>query len=700
MPNPDKPKKPKKAPCDIKTKYAINAHDPKNQLPFGEVVKATGVGGIGFVFTKNGPHCGIDLDDCRDVQTGVIEPWALEVIKRFNSYSEISPSGTGIHILVKGTIPEGGGNRKGKIEIYSQGRYFTVTGNHLEGTPFAVETRQEELNKLHSEIFGNGATKEDPKPVLNPVPNITDDELLQKAFNSKNGRVIQQLYSGDWQGAGFKSQSEADQALANHLSFWFGKDPAKVDYYFRQSGLMRPKWDEKHGAQTYGEMTVNKAVNSNSPVYSPQVGGNPEPVEDEEIDAIPWPEPIGAEGFRGLAGKIVLAIMPYSEADPAAVLINFLIGFGNLIGRTAHFIADREHYTNLFALLVGDTSTGKKGTSWSHVKKVFAAVDTGWAINRTPGGLSSGEGLIWAIRDPIYKTVVDKKTGEQETFLEDAGESDKRLLLIESEFGRALRAMQREANTLSAVLRESFDSNPKLQSLTKTAKGVASNPHVSLVGHITKTELIALFSNTDLMNGLGNRFLWICSRQSKSLPFPDPLDADVIGELAGLIISAENFAKNQNCIGMDAQAKNLWYDIYDYLGRPIPGILGVVTARGVPIVRRLALIYALLDCSAEVRAVHIRAALAVWKYSEQSARFIFGEKPIDLKISKIETGILDCLKDGRKTQTDISIYFNRNKKASELAAALQALSAKGKIAQEKIKEPTKDKPITYWFLKK
>jgi hypothetical protein len=562
-----------------------------------------------------------------------------------------------------------------------------------------IKDRQDELNKFHSEVFGNSVTEE--KLILNQMPNFSDDELLQKAFRSKKGRVIQLLYSGDWQGAGFGSQSEADQSLCNHLSYWFGKDPVKIDFYFKQSGLMRPKWDEKHysNGETYGQATINKAISSNLPVYSLRGGVNPEPVEDEEIDAIPWPDPVGAEGLYGLAGRVVSGIMPFSEADPAAVLINFLIGFGNLIDRTAYFMADREHYTNLFAMIVGDTSTGKKGTSWSHVKKVFKAVDVDWAINKTPGGLSSGEGLIWAIRDEIYKTVIDKKTGESQVFLEDAGEPDKRLLLIESEFGRALKAMQREANTLSAVLREAFDSNSKLQSLTKTAKGVASDPHISLIGHITKTELIKLFSDTDLMNGLGNRFLWICSRQSKSLPFPEAMSINIIGDLAGQIISAENFAKNQKCIGMSEEAKQLWYDIYDYLGRPIPGVLGVVTARGVPVVRRLAVIYALLDRSAEVRPVHIQAAMAVWKYSEQSARFIFGEKPLDLKVSKIEAGILDCLKDGRKTKTELYLYFAKHEKSSDIRAALESLSSKGKVLHEVKTESGKIRPITYWFLK-
>lgn len=359
-----------KIPYSVKTNGKASSTNPNHWATYEEVIKATSGGNVGFVFSPNDPTCGIDLDHCRDAATGKIEPWAFEIVQLFNSYTEISPSGTGLHIFIEGEL-SGVGNRKGQIEIYTQGRYFIVTGEHLPGTPWTVEPRQEELNKFHSEIFNDK-----PKIDIKPVSNFSDDELLRKAFNSKHGGEIQLLYSGNWQGAGYKSQSEADQALANHLSFWFGKDPAKVDFYFRQSGLFRPKWDEKYGNNTYGQLTINKAVSSNFSAYSPlklvdRNFTNLETVEAEEevLDAIPWPEPIGDEGFHGLAGKVVGAIMSYSEADPAAALINFLVGFGNLIGRTAYFMADREHYTNLFAMIVGDTSMGKKGQVGATLKR-------------------------------------------------------------------------------------------------------------------------------------------------------------------------------------------------------------------------------------------------------------------------------------------------------------------------------------------
>ncbi|MBP2650764.1 MAG: hypothetical protein H6Q74_1589 [Firmicutes bacterium] len=420
--------------------------------------------------------------------------------------------------------------------------------------------------------------------------------------------------------------------------------------------------------------------------------------QEDELDAIPWPDNLEEAAFYGVAGDVVKNIMPYSEADPAAVLINFLVGYGNLIGKTAYFTADREHYTNLFAMLVGASSTGKKGTSWSHVKKIFGQVDENWTAEKTPTGLSSGEGLIWAIRDQIVRTAVNKSTNELEETIEDAGVEDKRILLIESEFGRALKIMQREGNTTSATLRQAWDADTVLQSLTKTAKGKATNPHISIIGHITKEELLSLMQEVEILNGLGNRFIWVCCRKSKSLPFPEQIPEEKVNWLAGEISDSVEFAKSTSNIGMDDRVRNLWPVIYEELEKPKQGIVGVSLARGVPIVRRLAVIYALLDKSDIVREPHLTAALAVWQRVEQSARYIFGEKQIDAAQAKMEVSILDCLKSGEKSRTEISNYFHRKKSAKVINKALESLSAKGKVLYRQEEKKGVIKPVTYWKL--
>jgi putative DNA primase/helicase len=233
------------------------------------VAQTNGFHGIGYVFSPQDDYAGVDLDKCRDRETGEIEPWARANIGRLQSYTEESPSGTGLHILVKGKVPTGG-NKKGKVEMYSQGRYFTMTGQHLEGSPATIEARQTELEGLHRDIFGRSSeeSKQDSGRSSKPPPSGTsDDDLLDKITKSKNGEKFRALWEYDEDSRGwlkyrysYSSQSEADLALCSILAFWTGKDPTVIDRIFRRSNLMRPKWDEYRGEQTYGEMTIATAI--------------------------------------------------------------------------------------------------------------------------------------------------------------------------------------------------------------------------------------------------------------------------------------------------------------------------------------------------------------------------------------------------------------------------------------------------------
>jgi len=226
--------------------------------------------GVGVVLGDG--LAGVDLDDCRDPQTGAITGGAQGVIQALNSYTEASPSGKGIHILVKGTLPPGR-RRKGKIEMYCEGRYFTVTGQHLDGTPPTIEERTAQLAALHAKLFGSNSRGQRKSP---PAPAIPDDDatLLERARQARNGEAFARLWAGDI--SGYPSHSEADLAVCNCLAFWTGKNAARMDALFRQSNLMREKWDERHGAQTYGEMTIARAIASCEETYTgpPHEGGS------------------------------------------------------------------------------------------------------------------------------------------------------------------------------------------------------------------------------------------------------------------------------------------------------------------------------------------------------------------------------------------------------------------------------------------
>lgn len=255
MESEDRNKKPRKLPVSPLTSESASTTDSLTWGGFKDAlerVKNNPTIAIGFVFSSGDPYTGIDLDKCRD-PTGVIEPWALEIIHEFNSYTEISPSGSGVHIIVKAKLPKDG-SKSSNIEMYNSKRFFTVTGNVLEGYN-KIENRQEEVDELYRKVFGS--RKSTVGDNITVSPTLKDENLIEMAGNAKDGEKFKNLFSGSI--LGYSSHSEADQALCNILSFWT-QDKSQIDRIFRQSGLMRSKWDEIHGWGTYGEITIKKAL--------------------------------------------------------------------------------------------------------------------------------------------------------------------------------------------------------------------------------------------------------------------------------------------------------------------------------------------------------------------------------------------------------------------------------------------------------
>ncbi|SDY93143.1 hypothetical protein SAMN05216564_11610 [Halopenitus persicus] len=244
--------------------------------------------GIGFVFTDSDPIVGVDLDDCRDPDTGAIDEDAQDIIERLDSYTELSPSGTGYHVLLKGDLPDGR-NRRGDIELYDTARFFTVTRNHVDDTPARIARRQDALVAIHREYVdppeatskgyatnqtGSGATsrKSDPEAsgtIGGAERALSDEELLEKARGASNGDKFERLWRGNT--GGYESHSESDMALCCLLAFWTGGDPTWMDELFRRSGLIREKWDEVHYADgaTYGEKTIERAIATTGEFYEP-----------------------------------------------------------------------------------------------------------------------------------------------------------------------------------------------------------------------------------------------------------------------------------------------------------------------------------------------------------------------------------------------------------------------------------------------
>ena len=223
------------------------------------------------MFSEGDPYVGIDVDNCRDQRTGALNEIAQNIVQMLQSYTEISPSGTGIHIFCRGTLPPGA-RRKGTVEMYNQGRYFTVTMNHLPGTPVTTEARTAELAVVHAKYITPSEKQIVQQNLSLQTVMLSDSELLQKIRSSKTGQEFSRLWNGDSAKYG-GDQSAADQAICNMLAFWTGRDIARMDSLFRQSRLYRDKWDKVHFAdgRTYGAATLQKAIADCKSTYALQL---------------------------------------------------------------------------------------------------------------------------------------------------------------------------------------------------------------------------------------------------------------------------------------------------------------------------------------------------------------------------------------------------------------------------------------------
>jgi len=269
-----------KAPIDAKSNGRLSyakSNDPTTWSDFHTAMATCGrhpeLAGVGFCFAPGDGLTGIDLDHVIDPDTGELRPEAAEILARFSgTYAETSPSGTGLRIFCYGK-PGKSGKNAGKVkwcEVYAHpsSRYLTATGNHWDGNATAVTEQQDALDWLHGRFMeSTRAAPVDSKPGPAGALNLDDAALLAKARAARNGADFDRLWAGDTSGHG-GDESAADLALCNLLAFWTDRDSDRMDRLFRQSGLMRGKWDSKRGDGTYGAMTIAKAIESTLETYS------------------------------------------------------------------------------------------------------------------------------------------------------------------------------------------------------------------------------------------------------------------------------------------------------------------------------------------------------------------------------------------------------------------------------------------------
>lgn len=403
----------------------------------------------------------------------------------------------------------------------------------------------------------------------------------------------------------------------------------------------------------------------------------------------PWPT-LAEDALYGLPGDIVREIEPHTEADTVAVLANLLAAFGNAVGRgpLKRINADR-HHLKINAVLVGDTAKGRKGTSWGPVRELMCAADPEWGEQRVANGLSSGEGLINAVRDADWVSNEDEESSPND------GVEDKRLFVLESELAGVLKVMKREGNTLSPVIRQAWDDG-RLQTLTKKDPMKATDTHVSIVGHITKSEVLKHLTETEAANGFANRFLWLAVGRSKELPFGGEWHKIDKAPLIRRLRSALEFGKDQVEVEWGESAKDDWREVYGALSEGKHGLFGSIVSRAEAQVIRLAAIYAVMSESNWIERDHLKAALALWSYAEESARYIFGDATGDAVADRIMEALRASGTEGM-SRTDMRDLFKRNAKAERIDMALALLSRMGWIY--KASELTAGRPAVRWFLK-
>jgi hypothetical protein len=542
------------------------------------------------------------------------------------------------------------------------------------------------------------------------------NRILAPPSSTGVARLIQaaQRYAAQCEPASEGARNNAAFHIAGHLFALVTDDSERLTEE-QVLNLLRP-WNDRNApplleaelkqsirsASVNGTPRASKLVRTTSRRPATEVieigNGKADDVANPSTEK--WPRPLGADAFYGLAGELVQLIEPHSEADPAALLVQTLVAFGNVIGRSAYFRVEGDrHFVNVFIVLVGRTAKGRKGTSWGHINGVFSEVDPTWARDRIMGGLSSGEGLIWHVRDAVWKQEPVREKGKAngrvvayQNVQTDAGVPDKRLLVMEAEFASALKVASREGNTLSPTIRQAWDVG-RLRILNKNSPAQSTNAHISIIGHVTREELRRHLQATEMVNGFANRFLWVCVRRSKTLPEGGNLGPDDLAGVTERITEAVHFARESKEMRRDDGARALWADVYPALSEGRTGLLGAALSRAEAQVLRLSCVYALLDQSTLIRTEHLKAALAVWDYVERSATYIFGAALGDPLADEILRQLI--ANPQGMSRTAIRDAFSRHKKSGDIDRAIEVLLEEGHA--ERRQEASGGRPVEMWL---
>jgi putative DNA primase/helicase len=408
-----------------------------------------GYAGLGCVIAA--PYAAVDLDKCRDATSGEVEPWAAFVIAELGSYTELSPSGRGFHIWISGSIPHGG-NRRGRVEMYDSARYFTVTGDHVAETPLTIEAR--DLTALHARMMANTLEVIPPEP-CKVIP-----------FERRDKPSRDDLLAGHWEG--HESQSNADFALCVMLAEDFGGDAYKINEVFCTSGLYREKWNEKHGAKTYGERTIDKALEfwrGKGAICT---------IDDGPEAPAPTIPIYPAEALDGdYIGELTRILTDGTSIPPQFVRENMKCILGAVIDGRAGFPNQPDLHTRHYTINVSLHPRTGKGESWKR---------TGDSPNGLLNGMLS-RGGVRIIDGGLFGS------GEYMTKILSAAEHDRSPSHVLARFDEMVEVFEKAkatGSTLESKLLQLYERNAVASGSFKNGEHQVANTHLSLTGDFTR----------------------------------------------------------------------------------------------------------------------------------------------------------------------------------------------------------------------
>jgi hypothetical protein len=665
--------------------------------------------GIGFNLLDFEGAVVHDLDTCRNPDTGEISPMAMSIVRLVGSYWEITPSGTGIRGISwgkkTGTRVEAskGGPIEGAQYDGSKGRYVTLTGHTLpESTADITDAHPGSIEVAYALMFPAQA-KEKPTTPSPGHNDLTDEALLEKARNAANGDKFSRLWAGDTSSYD-DDDSAADQALCSQLVFWTSGEPDRVDRLFRQSGLMRDKWDRSWGEGTYGSVTIAKAMDFTTERFSTngkhtngrtsQEGTQQEAPDGDVLQTITESTIRGAATpFPDLAWHPLLErlrnwIEPCTEAPYEWIFSAAIAAVEVVIGRRVYAQVGRRLYANSAQVNIG-AADEKKGTPWALVSnelllpygRLIGLDEENFCIVL---GTGSAEGLLE--RFMVEGTETDSK-GKETTKLKPV--PGRRVLHVEEELGYFLTKSHNKSTTnLRENICELWDgvdvSPPTRQRSLRVVQ-----PFYSMLTMTTPETLSARLEEDDILSGMFTRFLFYQGTLRTPIAWPDAPNTQevrsIVDELSQLSAHVQVVSRNGGLIEPSPATKSVWEEIYLNLKensrKAATPALGTMLRRIDSHIIKTSLVFAMLSGHSQIEEDDLGRALALGGYWAKTATQVvgveLGEGP-----RKVEYKLLSVLEQNLGMWVRVRELHHKlsgRVKAPDFHAALKALIKLGRL---------------------